>query len=131
VEIRAGFLPTAPALPASGTICWFRISSAMPAGLLVQVSNAASVVLRLVACVDSLIGSGERLTGHAQALSTLRGHFPAPARYSPIMNLTISLAPLLSLVAGILILLIPGMLRIIVAVYLIAMGVIGLTGMNF
>ena len=47
------------------------------------------------------------------------------------MNLTISLAPLLSLVAGILILLIPGMLRIIVAVYLIAMGVIGLTGMNF
>lgn len=50
------------------------------------------------------------------------------------MNMTISLAPLLSLIAGILILLVPGLLRIIVAVYLIVVGLIGLfdlSGMNF
>ena len=44
------------------------------------------------------------------------------------MNISLSLAPLISLVAGILILIIPRLLNYIVAVYLIIFGVLGLTG---
>ena len=44
------------------------------------------------------------------------------------MNITLSLAPLISLVAGILILIIPRLLNYIVAAYLIIFGVLGLTG---
>jgi Protein of unknown function (DUF3096) len=44
------------------------------------------------------------------------------------MNLTLSLAPLVSLVAGILILVVPRLLNYIVAIYLILIGVIGLLG---
>ncbi len=42
------------------------------------------------------------------------------------MNIHLSLAPLVALFAGILVLLMPKLLNIIVAVYLIAIGVIGL-----
>ncbi|MCA1779102.1 MAG: DUF3096 domain-containing protein [Xanthomonadaceae bacterium] len=80
---------------------------------------------------DSLIGFAARFTGDKAGSIDAAQSFSSTARHSTIMNMTISLAPLLSLIAGILILLIPGMLRIIVAVYLIAMGIIGLTGMNF
>jgi hypothetical protein len=44
------------------------------------------------------------------------------------MNLNLSLAPLVSLLAGILILVVPRMLNYIVAVYLIVIGLIGLFG---
>jgi hypothetical protein len=44
------------------------------------------------------------------------------------MNLHISLGPLLSLVAGILIFIVPRLLNYIVAVYLIVMGLLGLFG---
>ena len=44
------------------------------------------------------------------------------------MNLHLSLTPLISLIAGILILVMPKLLNYIVAVYLIAIGVIGLFG---
>jgi len=44
------------------------------------------------------------------------------------MNLHISLTPLISLVAGILILAIPRLLNYIVAIYLIVIGLIGLFG---
>ncbi len=44
------------------------------------------------------------------------------------MNLNLSLAPLISLVAGILILVMPRLLNYIVAIYLIAIGLIGLFG---
>lgn len=44
------------------------------------------------------------------------------------MNLTLSLAPLVSLIAGILILLVPRLLNYIVALYLIIIGLIGLFG---
>ena len=46
------------------------------------------------------------------------------------MNLTLSLAPLVSLIAGILILLMPRLLNFIVAIYLIIIGLIGLLGGN-
>ena len=44
------------------------------------------------------------------------------------MNLHLSLAPLLALLAGILILAIPKLLNFIVAIYLIAIGLVGLLG---
>jgi hypothetical protein len=42
------------------------------------------------------------------------------------MNIHLSLAPLVSLVAGILILVMPKLLNYIIAIYLIVIGVIGL-----
>lgn len=42
------------------------------------------------------------------------------------VNLSLNIGPLLSLIAGILILIVPRLLNYIVAVYLIAIGLIGL-----
>ena len=44
------------------------------------------------------------------------------------MNITLGIAPLVSLIAGILILVMPRLLNTIVAVYLIVIGLIGLFG---
>lgn len=46
------------------------------------------------------------------------------------MNLHLSLTPLISLLAGILILVMPKLLNFIVAVYLIVIGLIGIFGIN-
>jgi hypothetical protein len=44
------------------------------------------------------------------------------------MNLNLSIGPLMSLIAGILILVVPRLLNYIVAIYLIVMGLLGLFG---
>ena len=44
------------------------------------------------------------------------------------MNLNLSLTPLISLLAGILILVMPRLLNFIVAIYLILIGLVGLFG---
>jgi threonine/homoserine efflux transporter RhtA len=44
------------------------------------------------------------------------------------MNINLSLTPLISLLAGILILAMPRLLNYIVAIYLIVIGVVGLLG---
>lgn len=44
------------------------------------------------------------------------------------MTLNFSIAPLLALVAGIIILVVPKMLNYIVAIYLIVIGVLGILG---
>lgn len=44
------------------------------------------------------------------------------------MNVTLSIGPLLALIAGILILVMPRLLNFIVAIYLIIIGLIGLLG---
>jgi hypothetical protein len=44
------------------------------------------------------------------------------------MNMTLSIGPLVSLVAGILILVVPRLLNYIVAIYLIIIGLLGLFG---
>lgn len=44
------------------------------------------------------------------------------------MNMTLSLAPIVALLAGILILVVPRLLNYIVAIYLIITGLIGLFG---
>lgn len=46
------------------------------------------------------------------------------------MNLQLGLTPLVSLAAGILILLMPKLLNLIVAIYLIIVGLIGLFGVG-
>ena len=45
-----------------------------------------------------------------------------------MMNIHITVVPLVSLLAGILILVMPRLLNFIIAIYLIAIGVIGLWG---
>jgi len=44
------------------------------------------------------------------------------------MTLNLSIAPLLALVAGIIILIVPRMLNYIVAIYLIIIGILGILG---
>ncbi len=44
------------------------------------------------------------------------------------MNLHLSIAPLVALIAGILILIVPRLLNFIIAIYLIVIGVVGLFG---
>ena len=44
------------------------------------------------------------------------------------MNLQLAIGPLIALIAGILILVMPRLLNFIVAIYLIAIGVLGLVG---
>jgi hypothetical protein len=46
------------------------------------------------------------------------------------MTFTLSIGPLVSLIAGILILIMPRLLSTIVALYLIIMGILGLLGMH-
>lgn len=46
------------------------------------------------------------------------------------MNINLTLAPLVSLIAGILILIVPRLLNYIVALYLIIIGLIGLFGIS-
>jgi hypothetical protein len=47
------------------------------------------------------------------------------------MNLSLSIGPLVALLAGILILVVPRLLNFIVAIYLIVIGLLGLFGGNF
>ena len=44
------------------------------------------------------------------------------------MNIHLSIGPLISLIAGILILIMPRLLNYIIAIYLILMGLVGLLG---
>lgn len=46
------------------------------------------------------------------------------------MTLTLSIGPLVSLIAGILILVMPRLLSTIVALYLIIMGILGILGLH-
>jgi hypothetical protein len=46
------------------------------------------------------------------------------------MNLSLSIGPLVALIAGILILVVPRLLNFIVAIYLIVIGLLGLFGGN-
>ena len=46
------------------------------------------------------------------------------------MNIHLSLTPVISLIAGILVLMMPKLLNYIVAFYLIAIGVIGILGIH-
>ena len=48
----------------------------------------------------------------------------------PVLNIHLGLTPLISLLAGILILMMPKLLNYIIAFYLIAIGLIGILGLH-
>jgi hypothetical protein len=52
----------------------------------------------------------------------------APMKRKDTMNIHLALTPLISLIAGILILVMPRLLNFIVAIYLIVIGLVGLMG---
>ena len=52
----------------------------------------------------------------------------APRLWDTRMNLTLAIGPLVALIAGILILIVPRLLNFIVAIYLIIIGLLGLFG---
>jgi hypothetical protein len=54
----------------------------------------------------------------------------APGRQGVNMNIDLAIGPVASLIAGILILIVPRLLNYIVALYLIIIGLIGLFGGN-
>jgi hypothetical protein len=58
----------------------------------------------------------------------VESHQPTLNLQGKSMNLSLSIGPIVALVAGIMILLIPRLLNYIVAVYLIVIGLIGLFG---
>jgi hypothetical protein len=62
------------------------------------------------------------------ASACLGGRAGEPYSKDNTMNLSLSIGPIVSLIAGILILLIPRLLNYIVAIYLIVIGLIGLFG---
>jgi hypothetical protein len=66
-----------------------------------------------------------QITG-ADAVLTSSAARNTVARYS--MNLHLTIGPIVSLVAGILILVVPRLLNYIVAIYLIIIGLVGLVG---
>ena len=65
-----------------------------------------------------------------QRIGTRSGQRSLSSLLGTRMNISISIGPVISLVAGILILVAPRLLSTIVAVYLIVMGVIGLLGLG-
>jgi hypothetical protein len=67
----------------------------------------------------------------ASAIASRRGGCATTSERIPgaaTMNINLSLAPVVSLIAGILILVVPRLLNYIVAIYLIVIGLIGLFG---
>jgi hypothetical protein len=67
--------------------------------------------------------------GHARDLGdAARQSIPRSLPGASPMTLQLSIAPLIALIAGILILIVPRMLNYIVAIYLIVIGVLGLLG---
>lgn len=61
-------------------------------------------------------------------MTSCRGTHLLTSLIGNVMNLHLSLTPLISLIAGILILVMPKLLNLIVAIYLIMIGLIGLFG---
>jgi hypothetical protein len=65
--------------------------------------------------------AGERIDGQQPARLALCSRRTA-------MNMTLAIGPLVALIAGILILIVPRLLNFIVAIYLIVIGLLGLFG---
>lgn len=74
-------------------------------------------------------GGGDRISRRRRTnpTSARPGRAPASEKGLP-MNLFVSIGPLVALIAGILILIVPRLLNYIVAIYLIVIGLLGLFG---
>jgi len=84
--------------------------------------TAVQAVTDFVRAAGVMRGSGNAAF-HRQDLPSLRS-----MNKEITMNLNLSIGPLVSLIAGILILVMPKLLNYIVAVYLIVIGLLGLFG---
>jgi Protein of unknown function (DUF3096) len=88
--------------------------------------------LPLADCVEGTANFLRRMYASAQSLPGSRAenrrHDQLQRTKEVAMNITLSLAPLVSLLAGVLILIAPRMLNYIVAIYLIVVGILGLFG---
>jgi hypothetical protein len=73
-------------------------------------------------------GAADNVCASVQSI-THSGRYSSPhINAEHAMNLSLSIAPLVALLAGILILVVPRLLNYIVAIYLILIGLIGLFG---
>jgi hypothetical protein len=70
------------------------------------------------------VGKSRRRAPHMGTIA------PSPGPRTPLLNIHLSLTPVISLIAGILVLVMPKLLNYIVAFYLIAIGVIGILGLH-
>ena len=68
--------------------------------------------------------------GPGIAFSSARAPASCLFNKDTFVHMTLTLAPLVSLIAGILILVVPRLLNFIVAIYLIVIGLLGLFGGN-
>ena len=84
------------------------------------------------AIVQTILASAEGavcMTAHRRAARRIRIRTRAlTGRVESFMNINLGIGPLVSLLAGILILVMPKMLNYIVAIYLIVIGLLGLFG---
>jgi hypothetical protein len=84
----------------------------------------------------TLHGSCQRLCRADGGLPAIAALAPGKRIYgnnggNPNMNVSLSIGPVISLIAGILILIVPRLLNYIVAVYLILIGLVGLMGSGY
>jgi len=69
------------------------------------------------------------LSNQSRPIATIRNHHFYQNK-GAIMDIHLSLGPLVALIAGILILVVPRLLNFIVAIYLILIGLIGVFGLS-
>src|SRR4030088_300269 len=82
-----------------------------------------------VACGWCSAGVGRRENARERAeVISIRSGAVSPQESTMHMNMNLSLAPIVALLAGIFILLMPRLLNYIVAIYLIVTGLLGLFG---
>jgi hypothetical protein len=98
-----------------------------------QVSPAFRPATSAHAAISSAAGDVRRRLSYS-ALPAARlcscGAIPVAQVQGTPMNIHLSIGPLLALIAGILILVMPRLLNYIVAIYLILVGLIGLFGLG-
>jgi Protein of unknown function (DUF3096) len=96
----------------------------------IGVANAGTDLLPRFGVTAQECGGIGELCASAQNQVGWPHRTTGPFSLEPTMNLHLSLAPIVSLLAGILILVVPRLLNYIVAIYLIVIGLIGLFGVD-
>jgi hypothetical protein len=76
----------------------------------------------------ALLGRHEDIAKCPQIVSVVRGKRKQHKETPMNLHLSLSIAPIIALIAGILILIVPRLLNFIVAIYLIITGLLGLFG---
>jgi hypothetical protein len=85
----------------------------------------------VAAIIESIHGERVYLKGAAAPISSFCHCRAVTTRRSFDMHISLSIGPVISLIAGILILIVPRLLNYIVAFYLILIGLVGLLGSGY